>query len=84
MTAFVIDSSVAAAWCFSDEATNYTQGVLDVVSALTEATAPRLWAYEVRNTVLMGVRRKRITKADGNGFLESLRDLPILLQDQTV
>jgi predicted nucleic acid-binding protein len=81
MTAFVIDSSVAAGWCFSDEATSYTQGVLDAVSALTEAAAPRLWAYEIRNTVLMGIRRKRITKADADGFLESLRDLPIRLRD---
>lgn len=29
----------------------------------------------------MGIRRKRIAKADADGFLESLWDLPIRLQD---
>ena len=81
MASFVIDSSRVAAWCFTDEATNYTADILDVVAALTEAAAPRLWAYEIRNTILMGVGRKRITKADANGFLESLRELPIRLSD---
>ena len=46
-----------------------------------EAIAPRLWAYEVRNSVLMGVRRKRITPTEAKEFLESLRSLPIRLDD---
>ncbi len=81
MASLVIDSSLVAAWCFKEEATSYTEGVLTAVSELTEAIAPRLWAYEIRNTVLMGLRRKRITKTDAEEFLDSLKALPIRLTD---
>jgi len=37
--------------------------------------------YEVRNSVLMGLRRKRITHADAQEFLDSIRELPIRLAD---
>ena len=73
MAALVIDSSLAAAWCFPDERTDYTNAVLQVVSTPLEATAPRLWAYEVRKSILMGLRRKRIGKADAEYFLDSLK-----------
>jgi hypothetical protein len=57
MADLVIDASVASAWCFADERTDYTNGVLQAVSASLESFAPRLWAYEIRNSVLMGLRR---------------------------
>src|ERR1700761_5167019 len=81
MPALVIDPSVAAAWCFRDEATLYTEGVLGVVSGDGEAIAPRLLAYELRNSVSMGVRRGRITSKTAREFLQSLRDLRIRLTD---
>jgi predicted nucleic acid-binding protein len=46
-----------------------------------EAAAPRLWACEVRNSVLMGFRRKRITYADALEFLQSIKELPVRLTD---
>jgi predicted nucleic acid-binding protein len=81
MAALVIDSSLAAAWCFPDERTDYTNAVLRIISTPLEAVAPRLWAYEVRNSVLMGLRRRRITRADAQDFLESIKGLPIRLAD---
>ena len=81
MPALVVDSSVAAAWCFPDERTGYTNAVLQAISAPLEAVAPRLWAYEVRNSILMGLRRKRITHGDALEFLESIKALPIRLAD---
>ena len=81
MAAIVVDPSVAAAWCFKEEASEYTEGVLSAVSGIDEACAPRLWAYELRNTVLVGVRRQRITIKDAREFLQSLRDLRIRLID---
>src|SRR5438128_981020 len=81
MAAFVIDSSITAAWCFPDERTDYMNAVLRNLSAPTEAVAPRLWAYEVRNSILMGYRRKRITRAEADEFLVSIQDLPIRLRD---
>ena len=81
MAAFVIDSSVAAAWCFPDEQTGYTNGVLATLSDLVAAVAPRLFAYEVRNTILMGVRRGRIQRSEAGTFLASLHKLPIRFAD---
>ena len=81
MAALVIDSSIAASWCFPDERSDYANSILRVVSNPTEAIAPRLWAYEVRNSVLMGLRRKRITHADAQDFFESINGLPVRLAD---
>jgi|SRR5579871_2669182 len=81
MAVVVIDSSLAAAWCFPDERTDYTNAVLQTISTPLEAVAPRLWAYEVRNSVLMGLRRNRITRAHAQDFLESIKSLPIRLAD---
>jgi predicted nucleic acid-binding protein len=81
MPALVIDSSLAAAWCFPDERTDYTNAILKAISAPLEAIAPSLWAYEVRNAVLLGLRRPRISDADALAFLESLKALPIRLVD---
>ncbi len=81
MAALVIDDSLASAWCFPDERTAYTNGVLQAISSFVEGTAPRLWAYEVRNSILMGMRRGRIVESDAQGFLSSLKDLNIRLSD---
>jgi predicted nucleic acid-binding protein len=81
MAVLVLDSSLAAAWCFPDERTDYTAAVLRTVSSPLDAAAPRLWAYEVRNSVLMGVRRNRITLRDAQEFLNLLKAIPIRLRD---
>lgn len=46
-----------------------------------EAYAPRLWAYEVYNSILIGLRRGRISRVDAQRFLDSLIDLNIHLAD---
>lgn len=79
MADLIIDASLASAWCFPDERTGYSNGVLQAVSSSLEAFAPRLWAYEVRNSVLMGLRRGRVSKTDASEFLASLEDLNIHL-----
>lgn len=81
MARFVIDSSIAAAWCFPDEQTFHTQAVLQAVASSAEVLAPRLWAYEIRNSVLMGLRRKRISPKHAQDFLDTLDALPIRLTD---
>jgi predicted nucleic acid-binding protein len=81
MVAFVVDSSIAAAWCFKDETTDYTEGVLNAVSGSGEGVAPRLLAYEIRNSIIMGLRRGRIVRADAEEYLKSIPDLRIRLID---
>jgi predicted nucleic acid-binding protein len=82
MAAVVIDASIASAWCFPDEQTDYTRAVFQAVSSsAVDSVAPRLWAYEIRNSVLMGIRRGRISKPDSEQFLLSLNELNVRLSE---
>lgn len=42
---FVLDCSVALAWCFEDEGSDYAHKVLDCLEEQT-AIVPRLWYLE--------------------------------------
>jgi len=81
MAALVLDASVASAWCFPDERTAYTHGVFQAVVSSLEIFAPKLWAYEIRNSVLMGLRRGRISGPDTELFLASLNALSVRLSE---
>jgi predicted nucleic acid-binding protein len=82
MSRFVLDNTVTMAWCFTDEATEFTETLLNRLSDLTDtALVPALWLYEVVNVGEMAVRRGRITKDKASAFLESLADLPIEVED---
>lgn len=81
MAQIVIDASLAAAWCFPDEHTDYTNKVLRIVGETMDPIAPALWAYEVRNTLLMGLKRGRITKEGAQNLLVFLNDLNVQLLD---
>src|SRR5437588_8116749 len=66
------------AWCFSDEATAYTEGFLNRLSAVADtAVVPALWLYEIVNVVALAARKGRITQPHATQFLQSLTDLPI-------
>jgi predicted nucleic acid-binding protein len=79
---FVLDASVAVAWCFDDETSTYTEGVLDL---LTETTAivPVIWPFEIANALFVGERRQRSTTAQTWAALQHLLDLPINVDDAT-
>jgi predicted nucleic acid-binding protein len=83
VTEFVVDCSVALAWCFPDEKAPYPQAVLDSL-ARARAVVPSLWHLEVGNCLLVGERRKRSTEADTVNWLTFLRSLPIAVDDETV
>ncbi len=69
------------AWCFEDEAAGYADRVLKKL-ATREAVVPAIWPLEVANVLLVGERRKRLTKADSSRFLELLQGLPITIDVQ--
>ncbi len=75
---FVVDASVAMAWCFEDEATDVTRAALDRLAEAT-AVAPALWALEVANVLLVAERRGRITEFQASRFVRLLGQLPISL-----
>lgn len=77
---FVIDTSVAMAWCFEDEATEATDGVLNRLRD-DEAVVPAIWPLEVANVLLVAERRGRLREAQASRFLELLTQLPIEVDD---
>jgi predicted nucleic acid-binding protein len=74
VTAFVLDASIALAWCFGDEATPATDALLDRL-ADEEAVAPALWRSGVANALIMAERRGRLSVAGltrAGGWLQRL------------
>jgi predicted nucleic acid-binding protein len=78
----VLDSSVAAAWIFSDETTAAVSHVLSLVTT-NGAWVPALWRLEIANILEMGVRRRRTTAAFRDATLADLALLPIHLDPET-
>jgi predicted nucleic acid-binding protein len=74
---FVLDASVAVAWCFPEESTSQTEGILDLLANGAEAMVPPIWPFEVANALLVGERRKRVTVAQVTSVLRRIADLPI-------
>jgi predicted nucleic acid-binding protein len=79
--AFVLDCSVALAWCFHDEASPYADAVLARFPNV-HAIVPGIWPLEVANVLLVGERRKRCTPTDTAHWLGSLSALPIAVDDE--
>ena len=80
---FVLDNSIALAWCFIDEQTDGIMALLDRVTQ-TGAVAPPLWPVEALNALRSAERRKRIDAARHRRFAEFLRALPIAIDDEMV
>ena len=74
---FVLDASVAVAWCFEDESTEFTESVLSLLVDGAEAVVPSIWPFEVANSLLMAERRKRIVLARSTALLQQIAGLPI-------
>ncbi|HLG45904.1 MAG TPA: type II toxin-antitoxin system VapC family toxin [Reyranella sp.] len=80
MTAFVLDVSVTMAWCFEDEASDETWGLLDRLAEDT-ALVPGMWSAEVANVLLVAERRRRIDRAKARAFAAQLLALPIVVEE---
>ena len=79
---FVVDSSVALAWCFEDEQTRPVMDLLDRV-AESGAIAPSLWPLEALDGLLMAERRRRLDAKRRQRLAGFLRGLPITLDAET-
>jgi predicted nucleic acid-binding protein len=58
---FVLDASIAASWCFDDENERVADIAFDLLEAGSVAIAPLQFWFEVRNVVLVGLQRNRLT-----------------------
>ena len=73
---FVLDASVALAWCFHDEANEHTASTLERLKQ-THAFVPGLWFLEIGNILLGASRAGRIKGSDAQECIELLEQLPI-------
>lgn len=79
---FVLDNSVALAWCFEDEQTPAVMALLDRVTE-TGATAPMLWPLEALNGLLAAERRRRLNAARRTQLAALLQALPVTIDNET-
>ena len=75
---FVLDASVALAWCFEDDSSGYSDRILDALLT-DEAIVTHLWTLEVPNGLVIAERRGRIDQAKANGFIRTILALPIAM-----
>jgi predicted nucleic acid-binding protein len=79
---FVLDNSVALAWCFEDEHTPAIMALLDRVTE-TGAVAPMLWPLEALNGLLAAQRRRRLDAERRAQLAALLHALPVTIDTET-
>ena len=79
---FVVDASIAVAWCFEDQSSPAVDALLDRVRD-AGAIVPSLWHLELANVLLMAERRGKITGADAAMRLELVSALPVTVDHAT-
>ena len=73
---FVIDASVALAWCFADEMSETADMALGRLEH-EKAIAPAIWPLEVANGLRTAERRGRLELADLPRVRDLLLSLPV-------
>jgi len=79
---FVLDTSTALAWAYSDKPTHAVTQVFDRL-AQSGAWVSGLWHLEIANVLEMGVRRKRHSAQFRDATLADLAQLPIDVDGET-
>jgi predicted nucleic acid-binding protein len=79
----VVDASVALAWAFPDESSDYAEKVLLALDGRT-ILVPALWPIEITNALLVAERRKRIRPPEIRRFAGLLADLTVVMDSQSV
>jgi predicted nucleic acid-binding protein len=74
---FVLDASTAVSWGFRDEDHSGARAARDRLRR-DDAVVPVHWWFEVRNVMLMGERRKRLSENQTAQFLARLSRLRIM------
>jgi predicted nucleic acid-binding protein len=80
MPGFVPDASATMPWRFEDEATPWTEALLDRIQGGEEVLVPAHWPLEVVNALLIARRRGRVTADQTAEFIKDLAALPIRLE----
>jgi predicted nucleic acid-binding protein len=72
LTSAVVDASIAPAWCFPDESSDYTENVLIALGGKT-ILVPAIWSLEVANAVARQRRKRLRAPATFPGRLKELQ-----------
>jgi predicted nucleic acid-binding protein len=78
---FIADSSVGVAWAAHSQASEATDDLLDSVAAGTPLVVPALWPFEVANSLLVLLRRKKILAEERERALSALARLPLVVDE---
>lgn len=81
--AFVVDASVTVAWFISNQATSYTNLVLERLTQ-EQIHAPRVWPLEFTNAFVIAQRRKLLARDMVSGAIERGGRLAILIDTAAV
>ncbi len=76
LAGWVIDASVTMPWFFADEATPFTEGLLDSLGEQV-VWAPALWVLECTNVLQSAQRRRRIDAHRRAEIAAELSALPV-------
>ncbi len=82
MSAFVLDCSVAIAWCIEDEATPQTDALLNRIRDFG-ACVPQLWGYEFTNVMLQACKKGRLNDTQLFTMFELMEELAITIISDT-
>jgi predicted nucleic acid-binding protein len=75
---FVVDASLALAWHFDDEVSEYADRVLERLRQ-DRAVVPSIWPLEVANGLLVAERRGRLSPARVARAVDLFQELPIFV-----
>ena len=78
---FIADSSVGVAWAVHSQASAATDELLDRLAAGTPLVVPTLWHFEVANSLLVLLRRKKLLAAERDRAIAALARLPLVVDD---
>jgi predicted nucleic acid-binding protein len=73
---FVLDASVVISWVMSDESHPIAAVAFQKIQT-DSAVVPAIWWYEVRNSLVVNERRRRISAIDSARFLSDLSGFDI-------
>ena len=75
---FVLDASVALAWCFEEAESRQAEKILArLTTADARALVPSLWQLEVVNVFRMAEKRRTVTPRETSAYLGLFASLPI-------
>jgi predicted nucleic acid-binding protein len=79
---FVLDASTVLTWCFPDEEAQKAQEISERIASGDTVIVPAFWRHEILNALLVGERRKRVTRDLLDTFIADLSRLPVTVDEQ--